>query len=354
MAPPSPEQTADPALAPWLSAPEPAAADRALAALIEGAAMPVVRQTLGRRLGAGGGLASDDAQEVISRVREQLVRAARRLREPGAPPIRDFAGYVATVAQTVRAEYLRSKYPARALFSSRLRYLLENRSGQTGFALWSAPDHTVWCGFAEWKAQDAPPAGAEPLRRLLVNPRLADGAQGAAASPALPEVVARTFRALGGPAPFHDLLAIVSDRLGINEAPEPFDAATEGEAASSDPTPGPADALLWKEYLAWLWREIGGLPLRQRRAFLLHSTVAHDLEYRAIAGVRQQAALLEIGPEAFVEHWRGIPLDDFTIAGILGGTRQQVINLRKVARATLGAAWKKWPDRPPKIQRSGS
>lgn len=350
MAPPPPEKPADPILGAWLSAREPDAADRALTELIEQAAMPVIRQTLGRKLGAHRSLASDDAQELISRVREQLVRAARRMREPGAAPVRDYAGYVATVAQTVWAEYLRGKYPGRTLLSYRLRYLLENRSGQTGFALWGAPGGAAWCGFAEWKSASVPAAAAaEPLRRLLVNSRLADGPQGAAAaSTSLPEVVARTLRALGGPVAFHDLLAIVADRLGINEAPESLEA---GDGATpADPAPSPADALLWKEYLAWLWREIGALPLRQRRAFLLHSTVAHDLEYRAVAGVRQQAALLEISPETFADHWTRIPLDDLTIATLLGVTRQQVINLRKVARATLGAAWDQWRERGSKLE----
>jgi hypothetical protein len=33
--------------------------------------------------------------------------------------------------------------------------------------------------------------------------------------------------------------------------------------------------------------------------------------------------------------WKELPLDDLTIAGRLGATRQQVINLRKSARARL-------------------
>lgn len=355
MAPPPPEKPADPVLAAWLSARASDCADRALAELIEKTAMPVIRQTLGRKLGQGanGSAASEDAQEVISRVREQLVRAARRMREPGAAAVRDYAGYVATVSQTVWAEYLRGKYPARTLLSYRLRYLLENRSGQTGFALWGGPGASAWCGFAEWKSSNVPAAAPDPLRRLLVNSHLVDGPQGAAASTSLPDVVVRTLRALGGPVAFNDLLAIVSDRLGINEAPEPFEAGDKVDALHSDPAPSPADALLWKEYLAWLWREIGTLPLRQRRAFLLHSTVAHDLEYRAVAGVRQQAALLEIRPETFVDHWTRIPLDDLTIASLLGVTRQQVINLRKVARVTLGAAWTKWRERGPKVEVCG-
>lgn len=347
MALPPPDKPADPVLDAWLSAREPPFADQALAKLIEETAMPVIRQTLGRKLGAGSP-GSDGAQEVISRVREQLVRAARHMLEPGAAPIHDYAGYVATVAQTVWAEYLRGKYPARTLLSYRLRYLLENRSGRTGFALWGGPGAAARGGFAEWKSANTPAAAVEPLRRLLVNPRLADGPQGAAASTSLPEVVARTLRALGGPVAFHDLLAIVADRLGVNEAPEPFEAGDE--ATPADPAPTPADALLWKEYLAWLWREIGALPLRQRRAFLLHSTVAHDLEYRAVAGVRQQAALLEIKPETFADLWTRLPLDDLTIASLLGVTRQQVINLRKVARATLGAAWAKWREHGPKLE----
>lgn len=354
---PSPP-AADPVLAEWLAAEEGKSADLALAALIEEVAMPVALQALGRKLrgktGWGRGApAPEDTREVISRVREQLVRAARRMREPGAVPVRDYAGYVATVAHSAWAEFLRDKYPARTLLSHRLRYLLENRSGQTGFALWTGPDGDLQGGFAVWKTRAAAPAPVDALRRLLVDPHLADGPQGLAASTALPEATARALRWLGGPVPFHDLVAIISDRLGINEAPEPLESAQESGALPRDPAPGPEDALRWREYLAWLWREIGGLPLRQRRAFLLHSTVAHDLEYGAVAGVRQQARLLELAPETFAGYWARLPLDDLTIADLLGVTRQQVINLRKVARATLGVAWRKWLDRRPNCPISG-
>ena len=40
-------------------------------------------------------------------------------------------------------------------------------------------------------------------------------------------------------------------------------------------------------------------------------------------------------PEHLAEIWNELPLDDRTIAGHLGLTRQQVINLRSAARQRL-------------------
>ena len=40
--------------------------------------------------------------------------------------------------------------------------------------------------------------------------------------------------------------------------------------------------------------------------------------------------------------WNQIPIEDLVIADLLGKPRQQVINLRRVARDRLGAAWKEW------------
>jgi hypothetical protein len=40
--------------------------------------------------------------------------------------------------------------------------------------------------------------------------------------------------------------------------------------------------------------------------------------------------------------WNDLPLEDNTIAQMIGATRQQVINLRKVARARLNRRAAKW------------
>lgn len=80
----------------------------------------------------------------------------------------------------------------------------------------------------------------------------------------------------------------------------------------------------------------------QRSAFLLHSDVTIEFDFRGIATIRQIAAALEMAAEEFVSLWHALPLNDLSIAARLHLQRQQVINLRRVARDRLGAAWKKW------------
>ena len=87
------------------------------------------------------------------------------------------------------------------------------------------------------------------------------------------------------------------------------------------------------------------MPVRQRMALLLNlrdegGGVAGLLPITGIATVRQIAAALEMADEDFAGLWPRLPLDDASIAGLLGVTRQQVINLRKCARERLARRMK--------------
>ena len=54
-----------------------------------------------------------------------------------------------------------------------------------------------------------------------------------------------------------------------------------------------------------------------------------------VASIRRIADALELDHAGFAELWPTLPLDDRDIAERLGLDRQQVINLRKSARARL-------------------
>jgi hypothetical protein len=54
-----------------------------------------------------------------------------------------------------------------------------------------------------------------------------------------------------------------------------------------------------------------------------------------VASIRDIADLLQMPGAELASLWKQMPLDDLTIAARLGVTRQQVINLRKSARARL-------------------
>ena len=130
-------------------------------------------------------------------------------------PIRDFRGYVASVAYSAWAEFLRERHPQRSMLLNRLRYLLENRTRQKGFAIWADETGTKWCGFATWHGQTA---DASPRRHwLLVDPGAAAAEALGPGDPAaivLPEVVARLFRWLGGPIELRDLTTVLAELTG--------------------------------------------------------------------------------------------------------------------------------------------
>ena len=96
-----------------------------------------------------------------------------------------------------------------------------------------------------------------------------------------------------------------------------------------------------QQLLALLWQEVRQLPLRQRRALLLNFKDGHGhdlvslLPYTRTATIEQVAEALDLPLMDFLELWSKLPLDDATIAELLGATRQQVINLRKCARERL-------------------
>ena len=93
------------------------------------------------------------------------------------------------------------------------------------------------------------------------------------------------------------------------------------------------------------WRYSGRksceLPARQRLALLLNFKDARGqdlvslLPYTRTATIEQIAEAIDFPLVEFLRLWNKLPLDDATIAGLLGATRQQVINLRKCARERL-------------------
>jgi DNA-directed RNA polymerase specialized sigma24 family protein len=90
-----------------------------------------------------------------------------------------------------------------------------------------------------------------------------------------------------------------------------------------------------------LWSEIRQLPPRQCAALILNLRDEQGkgavvlLPLTGTASMRQIAAVLEMPAARFAQLWNRLPLDDAAIGEMLGATRQQVINLRKAARARL-------------------
>ena len=331
----------------FLAARDPLESERLLAQLLETEAAPVIARVL--RTKAGGG--DEELADLTSAAREELIARLMALRDgEDAAEIRNFRAYVASVAYNVWAQHLRTQKPGRAMLLNRVRYLLENRTTQRGFAIWDGAAGERWCGLGSATATSSALSTTPKLQLLAVDPFVAArDAFGDRDWPRmeLAELLAGLFRWLGTPVELRHLLDALAELLETSDAKVSIDA--EPEAAGGiefvDPAASAVEAAKWMEYLRWLWSEVGRLSLPQRTAFLLHSDVTLEFDFRGVASLRQIASALGFSAEAFAAIWKELPQDDATIAQRLRLQRQQVINLRRVARDRLGAAWRKWINR---------
>lgn len=339
----------DPLLARFLTTLDSAEAESLLARLLADEAAPVIARVLRPKASQGdSGGAHDRLAELTSAAREELITRLLAARSgEDATEIRNFRGYVAAVAYNVWAQHLRSENPGRATLLNRVRYLLENRTSQRGFALWDGPGGERLCGLQNMRAASHTRPSTPKLQLLAVDPMAVARAAFRGRDwqrMDLAELLGQLFRWLEQPLELRELIDALVEMLELSGTKVALDVASAGSAAPEfiDPQPSPSDALRWTEYLRWLWLELGRLSIAQRTAFLLHSEVIREFDLRGVASLRQIAALLALSPEQFVAIWPQIPQDDATIAERLQLQRQQVINLRRVARDRLGAAWRDW------------
>lgn len=353
------ERPLDPLLAPLLAAADEADTQRCLEALIH-EAEPVIRAVIGQKLrvypGSAGRTETRDAQaadDLRGEVVVSLLARLRALRGGEEAPIADFRAFAAVTAYRACDTHFRRRYPQRAGLQNRLAYLLSNRTSQHGFALWAGRDGRRWCGFAAWEAQGRRPDSARESRLLAQPERVAaEALRGGSAAHMNPaEVVAALFDWARGPLPFDVVVRTVAEWTGVREARAVEPAAEDGARdspleAAPDARAGVVEEAEQRAYLQALWEEIRQLPPRQCTALLLNLRDAGGrgvialFPLRGIATLREMAAAMEMTAEAFAALWNDLPLEDNAIADLLGATRQQVINLRKVARERLARRMK--------------
>lgn len=338
----------DPLLTGFRTAREPQQADALLAQLLETEAAPIIARVLRGKIGGGEAARHEDIADLTSAAREELIARLLEFRsEPACESIRNFRGYVAAVAYNAWAQHLRTEKPGRAMLLNRVRYLLENRTSQRGFALWDGLAGERWCGLQATR-EKAQPIGTTPKLQLLAADPFAVTREAFAGRDwrrmHFAELLAQLFRWLDAPVELRHLLDALAELLEISDEKVSIDAqaAPMREIEFVDPAASAVDALKWLEYLRWLWSELARLSMPQRTAFLLHSHVTREFDLRGVASLRQIAGALGISPEQFAGIWTELPQDDATIATRLHLQRQQVINLRRVARDRLGAAWREW------------
>jgi hypothetical protein len=337
----------DAVLLPFLHAANAADANERLCVLIEHDVRPlvtrIVRQKAGGSTMAGSADVEDIAATCAAAVLERLtdLRAGRDVE-----PIASLSAYVAVVAYNGWHRFLRERFPVRARLKNRLRYLCGHHPA---LALWTDAAGALVCGLAAWR-RDSPrvdpvaraAAAGDPgdgVARALGPDRRAGQLTEADAAPAL-------FRWAGGPLLLDDLVDLVGQLLGLADAPEMRHGADDDRPAATDAIADPAPSVLAvlsdRGALARLWAEVEQLPIRQRLAVLLNlrdgdgQGVIALLPFTGVASIRRIAAVLEMPAPELAALWPALPLEDAAIAERLGITRQQVVNLRKSARARLG------------------
>jgi hypothetical protein len=269
-----------------------------------------------------------------------LVKRLQALRAEGeGNPIENLEGYAAAVTFSRCAHQYRIRYPAWSRLKNRLRYALER---DRRFALWDVPGEGLHCGLWRWSST-SPDAAARERLSLFVRdrdrrPRSWAPPSSVDRSDPIP-LVADVLERVGGPVEFDELVSLIAsiwqmDRAQKTESLGPFE-----RLAGTDPSP--EVAIDRKRFAERLWSEVIALPLRQRLALLLNlrdakgSGMLWVFPVMGIAPIGAIAGALEMSVAEFSVLWGRLPIDDNAIAGRLGCTRQQVINLRMSARKRL-------------------
>ena len=327
----------------FIEATEEEQADLWLVNLIDEHAVPIVREILGSslrfHLNNIPAASTQDANDLFNDIITNLLSRLRKIRSDRAPgAITDFRGYIAATAYNACNLYLRQKYPRRSRLKNRLRYLL---SHDETFALWTNEASGLICGFAHWRNKGAasPQRVFEKIRQDPVEWIQTAGLASVGIERAqLSNLVNALFQSSGSPLQLDDLVNIVADICYEKDQPdESLDTMMQLAAPTLD-----FEIVLEQQHtLALLWQEVCELPYRQRLALLLNFKDARGQEllsllpYTRTATIEQIAAAMDFPPVEFLGLWNKLPLDDATIAELLGATRQQVINLRKCARERL-------------------
>ena len=336
--------TGDPTLQAFLGAGSETAAALALEVLLTGDADRTLRDAIARSLrDAGGAFSSLD--DIAADTRVKLVRKLWSLRRGEGEPIENFAGYVASAGANACYSVLRQRYPERIRFRTRVRYAVAHHPStcltQDVRGLWV-------CGLRAGLS-GASHAGRS---RLLEDPEAWLRGRGIEPVQPLPALIVSILSGLGETLSLDQLVEVLETLSGTLV---PTGAASHRHAPTAaeqlvDPRPGIVEVLQHREALARTWEEIAALPARQRIALLMNlrdadgGSVLQMLPSTGVVTQADVAVALELDTATLDRLWPDLPVDDLAIAAMMSATRQQVINLRKAARARLarrlgGRAW---------------
>jgi hypothetical protein len=313
----------DPQLRTFLTATEEQARRAALERVIRDVARPVIARVLQqcrRRIAATGARDTDDIEAaVLLRVVQKLESA--RTEEDDA--VLRLDEYVARLTFNAVADVRRESAPEWARLKRRLRY---TAMSDPRLAAWDVPAGTL-CGLEAWRDRvDA----VEMLRTPVPVPdAMRDSARPGDALVSLVGMAAK-------PVALDAATTVLAD---VWQVEEPSARPLDDDVA--DDARGPMAVYETREELQLVWGEIRALPLAQRAALLLNLRDGIGLNavvlfpLTGVATFDDIAVAMEMPLPMLEELWPRLPLADLEIAQTLHLERQQVINLRKAARARL-------------------
>jgi hypothetical protein len=308
--------------------------------ITESVIKPVVRRKLHVTLSSADTRPENqDAMELVAEIQLVLLAELKRRSCQNGEAIKDLPGFASAVASNACYQYLRSRFPVRTRQKNKIRYIL---SHDASFAVWKDADGCWLSGYSEWKespeqVRKRVPAEAEESIHIE---------RGGSDRELYVSLMTALFDQAGGPVPLDDLVQFVMKIRGLREVVEVADVTEElGQSVHRDAFRDPrplADSMLESVgRLKSLWQEIVKLPPRHRKALLLNlkdpsgDSLIAVLPLSGTAALPDIASALEMSAEELASIWNSLPWDDLRIAGHLGLTRQQVINLRQSARARL-------------------
>lgn len=339
----------------FLRAEDVSESEKLLSTLIQEHAEPIIAGIIRNKLRVSlshseGGSQNQDALEIKGDVRAAILAELQCLKDGAqGQPISNFHNYVAIKTYSACADYFRAKNPQRRRLKDLLRYhLKQNRT----FALWEAEDRRWLCGLQTWRGAASRTARSDRLQQLLTEPlsiiNASDPAPALGVShPPPAELLTAIFESVGHPVELNQLVTIVADVWGIKDQPDESFDLDDGAREGLIDSAARVDVVVEQRlYLQRLWAEVAKLPPLQRSALLLNlrdvqgGSVIAFVPHLGIATKAEIAEMLSMSAGQFSGLWDELPLDDASIARLLGVTRQQVINLRKTARERLARRMK--------------
>jgi hypothetical protein len=314
----------DSRLAPFLSARTEEDRDGELELILRDVVGPIAGRTIAAFTQGDWPIAPHDRDDVASQVSLRILRKFRAALVLEEESVQDLEAYVAIVTRNILCDVMRARSPGRMRVRSRLRYLLAR---DARLAVWNRQGAMI-VGLAGRSGEEP----AQPESAVMTVALKGVAVDSMAAADAIVLLVSHF-----GSLRFSTLVSTFADVWSEQDPESELSEAIPVVEAPAHVGHG----LEWRQYLQILWQELRELPHRQRIALLLNLRAPETDNVIALfvaAGVarfEEIAAALEMLPKRLTDLWEELPLSDIDIASLLGGSRQQVINLRKSARARL-------------------